>query len=181
MKGVVEEFFEKVGMKDIVSYDSKSGKTFLHPGRQANIIYDGDVVGYIGELHPLVGINYDIKTRVYIAVIDMEMIYSKTSFDRKYVGIAKYPAVSRDISMVAKKEILVGEIEEVIRKRGGKLLEGYKLFDVYEGEQIEKGFKSVAYSITFRASDRTLSDEEVNKVMDKILNGLKDLGIELRG
>jgi len=181
MKGVVEEFFEKVGMKNAVVYDNKSGKNYLHPGRQANIIYNDKVVGYLGEVHPEVTDNYNIKTRVYIAVIDMPEIYSLTSFDIKYEGIAKFPAVTRDISMVVPKDIQVGSIEEVIRKKGGKLLETYNLFDIYEGEQIEAGFKSVAYSIVFRAKDKTLEENEVSEIMNKILNALKEMGIELRG
>ena len=102
------------------------------------------------------------------------------TFDRKYTGIAKHPAVTRDISMVVPKSVMVGQIEDVIAQRGGKILESYQLFDIYEGSQIVAGFKSVAYSITFRAKDRTLTDEDVNAAMKKILNGLKDLGIELR-
>jgi phenylalanyl-tRNA synthetase beta chain len=180
MKGVVEEFLEKVGMNNIVKYDKDAGKPFLHPGRQANIIYNDEVIGYLGEIHPQVLDNYNIGERVYVAVLDMMTIYDKTTFDRKYEGIAKYPAVTRDISMVMSKEILVGQVEEVIRKKGGKLLESYNLFDIYEGAQIKSGYKSVAYSITFRAKDRTLSDNEVTDVMDKILGALKDMGIELR-
>ena len=103
-----------------------------------------------------------------------------TTFDRKYSGIARFPAVTRDISMVVPKDILVGQIEDVIEQRGGKFLESYKLFDVYEGAQVLSGHKSVAYSITFRAKDHTLEDKEVTAIMNKILNGLGDLGIELR-
>ena len=88
--------------------------------------------------------------------------------------------MGRDISMVVPKEVLAGDIEGVILQRGGKLLESYKLFDVYEGAQIKAGYKSVAYSITFRAKDRTLEDSDINAVMKKILNGLEQLGIELR-
>ena len=102
------------------------------------------------------------------------------SFDRKYTGIAKYPAVTRDISMVVPKKILVGQIEEVIEKNGGANLESYKLFDLYEGAQIKAGFKSVAYSIVFRAKDKTLEEAEITAAMNKILKGLEDLGIELR-
>lgn len=180
MKGVVEEFLEKIGMKKIVKYDKDSEKTFLHPGRQANIVYNNEVIGYMGEVHPQVADNYGIGERAYVVVLDMPMIYDNTTFDRKYEGIAKYPAVSRDISMVMKKEILVGDIEEIIRKKGGKLLESYKLFDIYEGSQIKDGYKSVAYSITFRANDRTLADTEVAEVMNKILKALGEMGIELR-
>ncbi len=180
MKGVVEEFFECIGMKKKAAYDPKAGKTFLHPGRQANIVYEGTVVGYLGEVHPEVCDNYDIGTRVYVAVLDMPEVVPFATFDRKYDGIAKYPAVSRDISMVVPKEILAGQIETMIEQRGGKILESYRLFDIYEGAQIKEGFKSVAYSITFRAKDRTLEENDITAAMKKILNGLEGMGIELR-
>ncbi len=181
MKGVVEEFLGQVGIEKKISYDAEAGKTFLHPGRQANIIYKDTVIGYLGEVHPVVCDNYDMKARAYVAVIDMPYIYEMADFDKKYEGIAKFPAVSRDISMVVPKEILVGQIEAVIEQRGGKILENYQLFDIYEGDQIEKGFKSVAYNIVFRAKDRTLEESDVSGAMKKILNGLEGLGIQLRG
>lgn len=180
MKGVVEEFFDKAGMHGRVSYDPEAGKTFLHPGRQAAILYEGDMVGYLGEVHPDVLDNYKIGEKAYVAVLDMPAVTPHTSFDRKYTGIAKYPAVSRDLSMVVPKNILVGQIEEMIVQRGGKILESYSLFDIYEGSQILEGYKSVAYSITFRAKDHTLEEKEINGAMNKILNGLKSMGIELR-
>ena len=180
MKGVVEEFFDAVGMTRKKEYDPKAGKPFLHPGRQANIVYDGVVLGYLGEVHPLVLENYNIGTRAYVAVLDMPAIVPFTTFDRKYEGIAKFPAVSRDLSMVVPHDILVGQIENVLAQRGGKILEHYELFDIYEGEQIKKGYKSVAYSLSFRAKDRTLEEADINAAMKKILNGLEQLGIELR-
>ena len=180
MKGVVEEFLERAGMHDIVDYDPNAGNNFLHPGRQANIIYQGKVIGYMGEVHPEVCENYDMKTRAYIAVLDMPFITEMATFDRHFKGIAKHPAVNRDISMVVKKDILVGQIEKVIREKGGHHLESYHLFDIYEGSQIKAGYKSVAYSITFRANDRTLEEKDITEAMDKIIAGLEDLGIELR-
>lgn len=180
LKGVVEAFLEKVGLKEKVIYNPKAEKTYLHPGRQANIIYQDVVIGYLGEVHPDVLDTYNIGEKAYIAVLDMPEIVSRATFDVKYIGIAKYPAIMRDISMVMKKDILVGEVENVIVKNGGKLLESYHLFDVYEGEQIKEGYKSVAYSICFRAKDRTLEDKDVNEVMKKIINGLQKMGIELR-
>lgn len=180
MKGVVEEFLERAGMHDIVDYDPNAGKNFLHPGRQANIIYQDKVIGYMGEVHPEVCENYDMKTRAYIAVLDMPVITEMATFDRHFKGIAKHPAVNRDISMVVKKDILVGQIEEVIREKGGHHLESYHLFDIYEGSQIKPGYKSVAYSITFRANDRTLEEKDITAAMDKIIAGLEALGIELR-
>lgn len=180
MKGVVEEFLEKVGLHEKEIYDPKAGKNFLHPGRQANIIYDGTLIGYLGEVHPDVADNYNIGTRAYVAVLDMPEIVERATFDRKYTGIAKFPAVTRDISMVMPKSIMVGQVEEVIEKRGGKLLESYHLFDLYEGAQIKAGFKSVAYSIVFRGKDRTLEEADVSAAMEKILTELEGMGIELR-
>ena len=180
MKGVVEEFLEKVGMHKKETYDPNAGKTFLHPGRQANIVYDGTVIGYLGEVHPDVADNYNIGTRAYVAVLDMPEVVARATFDRKYSGIAKFPAVTRDISMVMPKSIMVGQVEEVIEKMGGKYLESYALFDLYEGAQIKQGHKSVAYSITFRAQDRTLEDTDVTTAMDKIVKELESMGIELR-
>lgn len=180
MKGVVEEFFDSLGMRKKAVYDPNAGKSYLHPGRQATIAYDGVVVGYLGEVHPEVADNYNIGTKVYVAVLDMPEIVKAASFDRKYEGIAKYPAVTRDISMVVPKDVLVGQIENMIEQRGGKILESYALFDIYEGAQIKEGFKSVAYSIAFRAKDRTLEEADVTAAMKKILNGLESLGIELR-
>ncbi len=180
MKGVVEEFFDKAGLHGKESYEPNAGKPFLHPGRQADIIYSGKMVGYLGEIHPQVADNYDIKERVYVAVIDMPEIVSLASFDRKYQGIARFPAVSRDISMVMPKEILVGEVEKVFDAKGGQYLESYALFDLYEGSQIKPGFKSVAYSLTFRAKDKTLEEADYAPAMNKILKSLEEMGVELR-
>ena len=161
-------------------YDPNVDQPYLHPGRKADIVYEGVTVGYLGELHPDVADNYKIGDRAYVAVIDMPSVIPFTTFDRKYTGIAKFPAVTRDISMVVPKNVLVGQIEDVIEQRGGKVLESYNLFDIYEGAQVLAGHKSVAYSITLRAKDHTLEEKEVTSVMNKILNGLSNLGIELR-
>lgn len=180
MKGVCEEFFEKIGMKAKMQYSPDSGKSYLHPGRQANMIYHKTVVGYLGEVHPLVAEAYGIGARAYIAVIDIPTILEFAGFNHKFSGIAKYPAVTRDLSMVVPKNILAGQIEAVLEQRGGKILESYKLFDIYEGSQIKEGYKSMAYSVVFRAHDKTLEESEITAAMKKILNGLTSLGIELR-
>lgn len=180
MKGAVEEFFEKVGMTKKPEYNPGNKKPFLHPGRQADIIYNGEVIGYLGEVHPEVLDNYNIGDKAYIAVIDILKVTENATFDRKYEGIAKYPAVTRDLSMVMRKDILVGDIEKVFEKRGGSLLESMTLFDVYEGAQIKIGYKSVAYSLAFRAKDRTLEEKDIAPIMEKILADLGDMGIELR-
>ena len=180
MKGVVEEFLEKAGLHEKESYDPAGNRPYLHPGRQANILYAGNVIGYLGEVHPDVADAYDIGERAYIAVLDMPEVTKYATFDRKYTGIAKYPAVTRDISMVMPKEILAGQVEEVIEAKGGAYLESYALFDVYEGAQIKAGYKSLAYSIVFRAKDKTLEDAEVTEAMERILKTLEGMGIELR-
>ncbi|WP_035768180.1 phenylalanine--tRNA ligase subunit beta [Butyrivibrio sp. NC2002] len=180
MKGVCEEFLGQIGMADDLSYEPKAGKPFLHPGRQALIQYKNETLGYLGEVHPEVLDNYGIGQRAYIAVIDIPAVLPHASYSRVYSGIAKFPAVTRDISMVVPTDVLAGDIEKMIRQRGGKKLETLELFDIYEGAQIEAGFKSMAYSLSFRDKEKTLEDDEVNSAMKKILNGLESLGISLR-
>lgn len=180
MKGVVEEFLYKVGMKLKPEYDPNAGKPYLHPGRQANVVYGGTVIGYLGEVHPLVASNYSIKERVYVAVIDMPEIVARASFDYKYEGIAKFPAATRDISMIVPKSVLAGDIEKIFDNKGGKLLESYQLFDIYEGAQIKAGCKSIAYSLTFRAKDRNLEEADITGAMNKIVKALEGMGAELR-
>lgn len=180
LKGVIEELLSKLGLDKTVKYDPKAGKNYLHPGRQANIIYDGNVIGYIGEVHPLVCNTYDIGTKAYVAVIDMPYVVEKATFDKLYKGLAKYPAVSRDISMVMEKSILAQDVTDVITKNAGAILESVNLFDVYEGSQIKEGYKSMAYSVTFRSKERTLEEKEITQAMEKILGALAKMGIELR-
>ncbi len=180
LKGVVEEFFSKIGMTGRISYDPDSGRPYLHPGRQADISYGGVIVGYIGEAHPLVAANYSIKDRVYVAVIDLPEIVKFASFDRKFQGIAKFPASVRDISMVAPKDIMAGAIEKVFEEKGGEYLESYALFDLYEGSQITKGYKSIAYSLTFRSKEKNLKEADIVSAMERILGALEKMGIELR-
>lgn len=180
MKGAVEEFLCKVGLQNQITYDPAAGKPFLHPGRQAKICYQDHVLGYLGEVHPVVAGNYNIKDRVYIAVIDMPVVVEHANFVKKYTGIANFPSSSRDVSLVVPKEVLAGQIEAVFEKEGGEYLEKYELFDVYEGAQVLSGHKSLSYSLTFRAKDRNLSDEDVNSAMERIMKALKELNVALR-
>ena len=186
MKGVIEELFKRLGLYIVDNYgrkekyNSDSNKPFLHPGRQSDIIYNGETVGYLGEVHPLVADSYGIGESAYLAVLDMPMIVSYATFDRKHQDVPRYPSITRDISMTIGKEVPVGEIETIIEKMGGSYLESFSLFDVYEGSQIKEGLKSVAYSIVFRAKDKTLEDSEIKGAMDDILKGLEGLGAKLR-
>ncbi len=180
MKGVVETVLHKCQMREKALFEKRTQKTFLHPGRWSDIIYKDRVIGYIGEVHPKVSENYSIKDRVYVAVIDMRYVQEYAEFDIKYTGIPKYPAVTRDISLVMDKDVLAGDVEALICKKGGRLLEKCELFDVYEGDRLEEGKKSLAYSIRFRDAERTLEDKDVNQVMDKIIEALQGIGAELR-
>ena len=180
MKGVVELFFDRTGISVKPEYRTDAPRPYFHPGRQAKIFLGDHEAGEIGEIHPKVMKQYGIGERCYIAVLDLKTITPLTSFDRKYTGIAKYPAVSRDISMIVPKTVTHAEIEAMIEQRGGRILEDCRLFDIYEGAPIQPGFKSMAYSLTFRHHDKTLEDAEIQSAMKKILNGLNSLGIELR-
>ena len=180
MKGCVEEMIDKLGIRQVVTYVPADDRPYLHPGRHADVVINDEIVGYLGEIHPEVADNYNLGTKTYVAVMDVELLAKYADFDVKYEGVAKFPAVTRDISLVMKKTVLAGQVEEVIRENGGKLLEDYHLFDIYEGENVAADEKSLAYSIRFRAKDRTLEDKDVTTVMDKILKKLESLGVSLR-
>ena len=125
--------------------------------------------------------NFGMDTRVYICEIDFNTLLEFYTDEVKYKPLPKYPAVTRDIAMLIDDSVNVYEIEKIIKKCSGNILEGYNLFDVYKGAQIPEGKKSVAYSVTFRADDRTLTDEEINGVFDKIVKTLEDnLSAQLR-
>lgn len=180
MKGVVQAVLNKLGLNEMAEYKPCTDRKYLHPGRQADVIYKGQMVAYIGEVHPSVQKNFEIGERVYIAVIDMKTAVEMSEPVIKYHGVPKFPAITRDISLTMKHEVTAGEVEAIIRTKGGKLLESYELFDIYEGSQILKGYKSLAYKIVFRAADRTLTDDETGKVMDKIISSLAEKEIVLR-
>ena len=180
MKGVVEGVFDKLGIRQDLIFKPADDRPYLHPGRKADIIAGETAIGFLGEIHPDVLDNYNIGTKAYVAVLDVKMLAGLADFGVKYKGVAKFPAVTRDISLVMKKEVLAGQVEAVIHKYGGKLLESCRLFDVYEGEQIGPDEKSLAYSIQFRAADRTLEDKDVTEVMTKILNKMEALGVKIR-
>ena len=180
LKGVVEELFEKLNFAADVEYVPVSEYPFLHPGRQAQIRKGKLLVGYLGQVHPEAVENYDMKGDVYVAVLDMDTVTMLTKSDIKYTGVAKFPGSGRDLALVCDKTVLAGDVEKILRKCGGALLESVTLFDVYEGEQLGEGKKSLAYSLLFRANDRTLADTEVNEKIDKMLAALAEKGIVLR-
>lgn len=154
---------------------------FLHPGRSAKLIVQDRVIGVMGELHPNTMKRYDLKHRVAIVQLDMETIYSIHDTTVKFESLNKYPEVERDLAILVDESIYVQQIEDLIRKHGTDLLSEVRLFDVYAGDQIEKGKKSVAYALKYRSHDRTLTDQEVNAVQDSILATLESqLNAQLR-
>ncbi len=173
VKGVIDKLCEVLGIKEYEYVPEENHSTF-HPGRTANLVHGNRVIGTLGEIHPDVAHNYGMKERAYIAELDFEAICQLTNLEKKYNKLPKFPAVTRDIAVVLDDDIMVKEIEKIIISNGRDLVENVKFFDVYKGKQIPKGKKSVAYSITYRSYKKTLTDEEVNKVHDTIVNKLKE-------
>jgi len=179
VKGVLAEYFESAGIKDIV-YAARE-LPFLHPYRAAAIFVNGEDAGFLGDLNPLVAQNYEIGAKTIIACLDMGVIAAHAGFARRFAPLPKFPAVTRDISMLAPEGVSVYEIENVIRENAGNFIESVKLFDVYHGAQIAQGLKSVAYSLSFRSPAHTLSDADIAGDMARILENLeKRLGAKLR-
>lgn len=180
LKGAVEELLDKLGINDYEFEPDKNNSTF-HPGRTAELIIGGRTAGVIGEIHPEVVQEFECPKRTYLGVIEVEHLISNATLTAGYKPLPKFPAVTRDIALLVSDDILVKQIENLIREKSGEILESIELFDVYKGKQVPEGMKSVAYSITFRAEDRTLKDKEVNKVMNNIVESLKDkLNAQLR-
>lgn len=172
LKGIVEQLFAQMNITN-ADYSPEKNHPSYHPGRCARVSLGNTDIGYVGEIHPEVASNFECPKRTYIAVLDISHMIENSNMVKEYSGLPKYPAIGRDIALIVDEGVLVKDIEAVIKQRGGKILEQIKLFDVYKGEQVPEGMKSVAYTLTFRSMDRTLVDEEVNKTMSKILHGLK--------
>ncbi|MBP3200820.1 MAG: phenylalanine--tRNA ligase subunit beta [Lachnospiraceae bacterium] len=179
-KGFAEEILTKSHVVGNVSFVKNENISYMHPGRTANIFIDDLLVGYVGEVHEIVTKDYEIGSKVYILQLDIKNIIAKSDLTCKYVEISKFPKSDRDLSMTVPKDITVDKIENVFKEKGGKLLNNFELFDIYEGTQVANGFKSIAYNLSFGANDRSLTDEEVDSAIKKIVDGLNTLGIELR-
>ncbi|UZW15912.1 phenylalanine--tRNA ligase subunit beta [Clostridium pasteurianum] len=180
LKGVVENIIETLGIKN-VNYEREIENPSFHPGKTAKVTVKNKVIGTLGEIHPDVSENYGVDTSCYIAEIDFDFIVENAVIERKYKPLPKFPAVTRDMALILDEDILVQSIEDIISKKGGNIVESFKLFDIYKGAQIEEGKKSVAYSITYRSEHKTLTDKEVDKAHGKILSTLEHvLGAQLR-
>lgn len=181
LKGVVEQAAKAAGLPKL-KFAAERNDPSYHPGRCAKIYAGKELFGVMGQVHPRVARNFKIQTEVYAAELDFELMAELSRDDKHYTQLPKFPAVSRDVAMVVDETVPVGAVEEIFDKHTAGIIEQYTLFDVYQGEQVGAGKKSVAYSLAFRAADHTLTDEEVGKVMADILNDLKAvLGADLRG
>lgn len=173
LKGIVEVLFQKIGLKNLEFIPETNHPTF-HPGRCANIVYDNMYIGVLGELHPDVQENYDMSTRTYIFELNFDNVIAYANTDKYYAPLPKYPAMVRDIALVVEENVYVKAIEDIIKQNGGKLLEKIELFDIYRGKQVKEGFKSVAYSLTYRDLNKTLTEEEVSKAHSKVVTALEE-------
>ncbi|MFL0251695.1 phenylalanine--tRNA ligase subunit beta [Clostridium neuense] len=180
LKGIIENLLEILGIKN-VAYVRESENPTFHPGKTALVMLKNKCLGVIGEIHPDVAENYEVEERCYIAELNLDELIENAATKKEYEPIPKFPAVTRDMAVIVDENILVQQIEDIIKRQGSSILESYKLFDVYKGKQVPEGKKSVAYSITYRDKNKTLTEKEVEKVHNKIVNTLKHLiGAELR-
>ena len=180
LKGEVEAIFAGLRLKK-ASYTACSTNPSYHPGRCAVLSIDGEEVGVMGQVHPLVAKNYGIDTDVYCAEINFTKLFACRLPDATYTPLPKYPAVSRDLALVCGEEITVAQAEDVITAAAGKLLRSVKLFDIYRGVGVPEGKKSMAFSLELRADDRTLTDTDSEAVTAKVLQALQEkLGAILR-
>ena len=181
LKGVCENIFAGAGIKG-VKYVAYSEDATYHPGRTARAVApDGRVLAVFGQVHPLTAENYDISIPVYVGAIDFELLFELADMNPEYKPLPKFPASTRDFSFICDEALEVGAVEDVMSKAGGKLVEAVKLFDIYRGPQVGEGKKSVSMRVVLRASDRTLTVEEADKVSAKIIKALdSELGLALR-
>lgn len=186
MKGMIEQILEELGINDVEYVRAADCEVFdekyaLHPGRSAVILKDGVHLGIMGEVHPEVQNTYKLGTKTYAAKLNIDELMSAASGRITYKPLPKFPATTRDLSLICDDEIPVAELEKAIKGAVGKILEKVTLFDVYKGKQIEDGKKSVSYSISMRSHEGTLTDEQADGAMKRVLKALSALGAELRG
>lgn len=180
LKGTVENILEGLGIKN-AKYERESENISYHPGKTAKLVIGKTLVGTLGEVHLGVCENYGVDVPCFVAELSLDSLYESADMDKKYKPLPKFPAVTRDIALLADDSMLVQEIDETIRKAGGNLVEKVELFDIYKGKQIPEGKKSIAYAIWYRDENKTLTDQDVNKVHEKILRTLEyKLGATLR-
>ena len=177
LKGIAEELFAKTGLK--VKFSKCEDDATFHSGRCAAMTIGDTLIGKIGEIHPEVAANYGVKERIYVATFAIEPMFNNAELDVKYKALPKFPAISRDLSLVCDKALASGDIIETIEK-SAKNLEQVTLFDLYEGVGVPEGKKSVSYKLVFRRADKTMETEEADKAVEKVLKALAEIGAVLR-
>lgn len=179
LKGIVENILEEANVLryELVADENESS---YHPGRTAKINIGKDTIAILGQIHPSVQENYAIAQNVYMAEIDFEKIVKYAKKEKKYTPIPKYPAVERDIAVTVTEDVEVAQIEKILKSKSKKLLESWKVFDIYRSEKLGKNKKSIAIALIFRDKSKTLTDEEINQVMEQIVEELSKMGAELR-
>ena len=161
-------------------FDTNEKEYAFHPGRCASVIVNGKEIGVLGEIHPQVADNFDIDTRVYVISLSMDDMYDNQNDLKTYTPLPKFPPVTRDLAFICDDNLKIAQLEKTISKAAGSLLENMELFDVYKGSQTGENKKSVAFSLTFRSYDKTLTDEQITSVTNNIIDSLKNIGAVLR-
>ncbi|MCK4259228.1 MAG: phenylalanine--tRNA ligase subunit beta [Halanaerobiales bacterium] len=179
LKGILDAYAKKFGLGELEFEKAKHES--MHPGRTSVVKARGQVLGYLGEIHPDVLENFDLEDKVTIFELDFEKIVNLNSVELRFAELPKFPALTRDIALLVDENVSHKEIEDIIKTTGSEFLEDVELFDLYQGEQVPNGKKSMAFAMSYRGSDRTLTDEEVNKIIDELLTQLKgELEAEIR-
>ncbi|MEH7491340.1 phenylalanine--tRNA ligase subunit beta [Neobacillus niacini] len=180
VKGILEGLFAKLGLSESVTYVQAKVDN-MHPGRTAEIHLNGERIGFIGQVHPTMQKELDLKD-TYVFELSLKAVLDEATAALRYEAIPRFPSITRDIALVVDKETVSGLLKDVIQQAGGKLLKEVSVFDLYEGERMEEGKKSIAYSLKYMDPERTLTDEEVTKVHNQVLEALKTkAGAVLRG
>ena len=179
LKDLFLKSMKKTGFTDF-EFRANSKIKALHEGRCADIYLAGEKIGIMGEISYNTRKEYSIAGPLYILEINLSQILDKRNNEVKYTSIGKYPEISRDYSFVVDRDMECEEIEKVIRDKGEDLVKKIDLFDIYQGNQISSGKKSISYNISYRSDEKTLTDKEVAPIEENILNALKEKGVELR-
>ena len=179
LKGMVETLLRELSVED-AEFARRADDPSFHPGRCAALRLGGEKAGIFGEIHPDIRENYGIGARVYAAELDFEALLRHAVTEKSYHPLPKYPAVTRDLALVCDAEMPVAELQKAIQSASGKLVKEIKLFDVYTGSSVPEGKKSVAYSIVLRSEEKTLTDEECDNAVKKIMRALEGIGVTLR-
>lgn len=179
LKGIVELLADRLGAQQLTFMPSEC--PYLHPGRRGTILVGGESIGYLGQLHPNCAARFGLEESTYVAEFDVEALLTKCDAKRTYVGIIRYPFVKRDMAFLVPKEVQSNAVVDVIKEVGGKLVKDIWLFDVYTGKQVPTGYRSLAYTVTYQAEDRTLVDEEIVQIESELEERLQEeLKVSLR-